>query len=106
MQGWGIGIVFLYIALGIFNWVTGLHWLAEFSLPMSLVAGLGLAIASLSPVALPSASTHASDDIATASDSDLPATDLDATPSQSSTQPSQQITEPSISFTIDKNVRP
>ena len=49
MQVWAIGIVCFYIALGLFNWVTGLHWLAEFSLPLSIMGGIGLAIASNLP---------------------------------------------------------
>ncbi|MEM7063741.1 MAG: hypothetical protein AAF572_11325 [Cyanobacteria bacterium P01_B01_bin.77] len=99
MQFWAMGVVCLYVGIGLFNWVTGLHWLAEFSLPMSILAGVGLAIASHSnSPGLPAASVS--------TDS------LDATASPAATSPSQTVKaskpapEPSISFTIHKNVRP
>ncbi|MBE9068212.1 hypothetical protein IQ260_16295 [Leptolyngbya cf. ectocarpi LEGE 11479] len=101
MQFWAVGVVCLYVGIGLFNWVTGLHWLAEFSLPMSILGGIGLAIASNAnsprlPAASPS--TDSLDD-ATPPDSAGP-------PPQTVKAASQSIPESSISFTIHKNVRP
>lgn len=95
MQFWAVSIVCLYVGVGLFNWVTGLHWLAEFSLPMSILGGVGLAIASNSnSPELPAASP--------------PTDSLDAAapPPQAVKAASKPAPEPSISFTIHKNVRP
>ncbi|MEM9484698.1 MAG: hypothetical protein AAGA83_13525 [Cyanobacteria bacterium P01_F01_bin.116] len=100
MQVWAIGIVCFYVALGLFNWVTGLHWLAEFSVPLSIVGGLGLAIASSSTAPMSPTNTDHPDE-KTAS---TPTADVSGTSHpHSETRPTP---EASISFTIDKNLRP
>lgn len=98
MQVWAIGIVCFYVALGVFNWVTGLHWLAEFSLPLSIAGGIGLAIASNSTTA------------ALPADSDPQKESPPSSPIAESTAEAAAETSPtqeaSISFTINKNLRP
>ncbi|MGD1853946.1 MAG: hypothetical protein ACFB2W_06800 [Leptolyngbyaceae cyanobacterium] len=94
MQFWAICIVCIYVGIGLFNWVSGLHWLAEFSLPLSVLGGLGLAIASSTSNA--PQSTDASNVITSPSPSE---TDKDVLPSRPAV-------DSSISFTINKNVRP
>lgn len=109
MKGWAIGIVFFYVALGVFNWVTGLHWLADFSLPLSIVGGIGLAIASNSPpptlpshpAPQPKTDTSSPDTSSPIADATANSTDTDTSPSD--TSPTK---ETSISFTINKTLRP
>ncbi len=105
MQFWAICIVCVYVGLGVFNWVTGLHWLAEFSLPLSVLGGVGLAIASNIP-ATPAAptSTEAATDVSTTTTPEASAEAIEAP--GISTAPATQPKAPSISFTIHKNRRP
>lgn len=102
MQGWALCVVCLYVGIGLFNWLTGLHWLAEFRLPMSVLAGLGLAIASTaSPTVMGSSQSNSvSADSAPLDSSETPPTETPVP------QSSDQQTESSISFTIHKDVRP
>ncbi|MEL6333481.1 MAG: hypothetical protein AAFU84_14670 [Cyanobacteria bacterium J06633_23] len=100
----------LYVGIALFNWVSGLHWLAEFSLPLSLLGGLGLAIAS-TPV---KPSTIAANSKSTASPSNVSASEKkpeksdspDIAPDPPASTRANQPAEPSISFTINKNARP
>lgn len=109
MHVWALCLVCLYVFLGVFNWLTGLHWLGEFSLPLSILAGLGLAIASNSApknsAAMPAAAnTHDMPENAAP-----PMEAQDTAAGQSSTaspSPGSTAPEPSISFTINKNARP
>ncbi|MEA5465752.1 hypothetical protein [Leptothoe sp. PORK10 BA2] len=98
-------MVCLYVSLGLFNWVTGLHWLGEFSLPLSIFAGLGLAIASNSPPATISAASTTRN---TPEASAPPTEPKDIIGGQSTPPASapKTVPEPSISFTIHKTVRP
>ncbi|MEO0432634.1 MAG: hypothetical protein AAF151_13150 [Cyanobacteria bacterium J06656_5] len=113
MRFWAMCFLGLYGGIALFNWVSGLHWLAEFSLPLSLVGGLGLAIAS-TPV---KSSTLIANLQSTASTSNVSASDASQQKPEKSDSPdmvsaphaSTQASppaEPSISFTIDKNARP
>ena len=99
MRAWATGIVCLYVCLVLFDWVTGLHWLADFSLPMAIVGGVGLAIASHPNQISDTATSHTLENTA-------------ATPEVEPAQPAQAVEQPaatpesSISFTINKSVRP
>lgn len=103
----------LYVGIALFNWVSGLHWLAEFSLPLSLLGGFGLAIASTpinpSTIAASSKSMASPSNVGASQDSEKKPEKSDspdiASAPHAPTQASQP-TEPSISFTINKNVRP
>lgn len=113
MQFWAVCIICLYVGIELFNWVTGLHWLADFSLPLSVVSGLSLAIASNSPTAAnkaPLETTQSSSDLTGLSTeiSDVEPSLAQSPPAQSPPpqKPPLNATEPSISFTIHKNVRP
>ncbi|NEZ60612.1 hypothetical protein [Adonisia turfae] len=106
MHFWAICIVCLYVGIELFNWVTGLHWLADFALPMSVLAGIGLAIASnTAPKLIQSASTTLAAD--TSNSTPLDAAEA-AQPTTATAPPAQPRTQaaPSISFTINKNIRP
>ncbi|MEO0395566.1 MAG: hypothetical protein AAF243_06195 [Cyanobacteria bacterium P01_A01_bin.137] len=103
----------LYVGIALFNWVSGLHWLAEFSLPLSLLGGFGLAIAS-TPV---KPSTITAKSKSTASTSNVSPSDAsekkpeksdspDIAPAPHASNQASQPAESSISFTINKNVRP
>ena len=99
MQFWAVCFVGLYVGVQLFNWVTGLHWLADFSLPLSILGGLGLAIAS-------APATHTNQSASATSDRmPAPQTDPQSEP-QPSEKPASPAPEASISFTIHKNVRP
>ena len=102
MQIWATGIVCLYVGITLLNWVTGLHWLAEFSLPMAIVGGVGLAIASHPTQSAPSTLDTAKDPIEATAAAQEPQPEDD----QPYPQSAKPATESSISFTINKNVRP
>ena len=116
MQFWAAGIVCIYVGIGLFNWVTGLHWLTEFSLPLSILAGVGLAIAStpLTTLSAPTDNTPLVEPLVeTQTTAASPHPDqntnqtpiVQTTPAPSSAKPTQP--DPSsISFTIHKNSRP
>ncbi len=97
MRGWSVCLVGLYVGLQLFNWVTGLHWLTDFSLPLSILGGLGLAIASTPSSAAIKATLDPSANATTPKASE--------TTAQAQT-PTAATPESSISFTIHKNVRP
>lgn len=100
MQAWATGIVCLYVCVVLFDWITGLHWLADFSLPMAIVGGVSLAIASH-----PTQTT--STDQTLEGPADAPKVELagpEQTPKQS--EPAKPAADSSISFTINKNARP
>ena len=101
MRAWAVSIVYIYVGIQLFNWVTGLHWLSEFTWPLTIVSGLGLAIASQP---LPSAPKVASpaDETSTPAPHE-PASTPAVTPPTGTVS---NASEPSISFTIRKNVRP
>ncbi|MEO0350428.1 MAG: hypothetical protein AAF282_10325 [Cyanobacteria bacterium P01_A01_bin.15] len=95
MRFGAVCIVCLFLGIELFNWVSGLHWLAEFSRPLAILGGLGLAIAS-HPTSIPS-SRQSSETLPEPSPS----------PSEPSPPPAADPPpEPTISFTIHKNVRP
>ncbi|MBT9310939.1 hypothetical protein [Leptothoe kymatousa] len=96
MRLWAAGIVYTYIGLQLFNWLTGLHLLSEFGLPLTIVSGLGLAIASQSDGSV------AKDDGAAESNSAVPGAAVDAMEAPAAPPANGD----SISFTIRKNVRP
>ena len=95
MRFGAVCIVCLFLGIELFNWVSGLHWLAEFSRPLAILGGLGLAIAS-----------HPTPDpLSHQSSEPLPKTNhapIETAPSPAVEPPP----EPTISFTIHKNVRP
>ncbi|NEQ50690.1 MAG: hypothetical protein F6K11_11235 [Leptolyngbya sp. SIO3F4] len=106
MRFWALGIIYGYIALTLFNWLTGSHWLAGFSLPLSILGGLGLAIASHTTTSL-LPSTHATSTPGNTSSQTETIEDISqgpTTPPSHSAAKSTQ--ESSISFTINKNIRP
>ncbi|MEM9979565.1 MAG: hypothetical protein AAF808_18210 [Cyanobacteria bacterium P01_D01_bin.2] len=95
MRFGAVCIVCLFIGIELFNWVSGLHWLAEFSRPLAILGGLGLAIAS----------HHTPDPVPHPIADPLPEPNL--SPSEPSPPPTADPPpEPTISFTIHKNVRP
>ncbi len=104
MQFLAICIVCFYVGLKLFNWVTGLHWLAEFSLSLSILGGVGLAIASNATPPAQSSSAESVTDV-TASTESEPLTKAIKTSAIPGPQATQQ-KNPSISFTIHKNRRP
>ncbi|MEM9980095.1 MAG: hypothetical protein AAF808_20925 [Cyanobacteria bacterium P01_D01_bin.2] len=93
MRFGAVCIVCLFIGIELFNWVSGFHWLAEFSRPLAILGGLGLAIAS-HPTPAP---------VSHQSSEPMP----DCSPSEPSPPPAVDLPpESTISFTIHKNVRP
>lgn len=100
MRPWAVGVVYMYVGVQLFNWVTGLYWLSELALPMTILAGLSLAIASQPSTLLPDAAPKIPD----------PKDQVAATPLSETGLPQPDTTEnsadASISFTIRKNVRP
>ncbi|MEM8611899.1 MAG: hypothetical protein AAGF93_07760 [Cyanobacteria bacterium P01_H01_bin.105] len=107
MRFWAVGVVCVYVGIGLFNWVTGLHWLAEFSLPLSILGGFGLAIASTTAIPPEPTSTAPSSEAISIAESNTESTPLDKETKTAPLPPNPTPSnEPSISFTINKNVRP
>lgn len=110
MRSGAIFVVFVYTVIGLFNWVTGLHWLADFSLPLSIAGGLGLAIASTSRTAAipstPISTKLETDDAMPSTSSDESENGDDISTTTAAPKASKPLTAPSISFTINKNIRP
>lgn len=99
MRLWAAGIVYTYIGLQLLNWVMGLHWLSEFALPITMLTGVSLAIASQpSP---PDTDPTTSD--AGVRTSPEPISDIGAAPISENTT---NTAESSISFTIRKDNYP
>ncbi|MEM1254861.1 MAG: hypothetical protein AAGI69_20695 [Cyanobacteria bacterium P01_H01_bin.21] len=93
------------------DWVAGQHWLADFSLPLSIFGGVSLAIASNPFLSNPSKNsapqnlTDDHDDSPQVKSAPKPSDPTNETPANPYPANSQQ-NFPSISFTINKNVRP
>ncbi|MEM6251873.1 MAG: hypothetical protein AAF821_03025 [Cyanobacteria bacterium P01_D01_bin.156] len=101
MRLWAATVVYTYIGIQVFTWVTGLPWCSEFSWPLAIMAGLSLAIASQpQPAKADTVSTSSEQQSDPPSSEDL-AADVEIAPPAI-----PDAAEPSISFTIRKNVRP
>ncbi|MGD1952287.1 MAG: hypothetical protein ACFB14_21955 [Leptolyngbyaceae cyanobacterium] len=104
MKVWSVCGLCLYLGLALLDWVTGQHWLADFSLPLSMFGGISLAIASntsKTPAPQNLANNHG-DSPQVAPEPSVPTNETPVNPHPANSQQNS----PSISFTINKNVRP
>ena len=109
MKVWSVCGFCVYLGLVLLDWVTGQQWLADFSLPLSMVGGISLAIASNTfasntpnnPAQQNLTNNHG-DSPQVAPEPSVPTNEIPVNPYPANSQHDP----PSISFTINKNVRP
>lgn len=108
MRLWAATIIYIYAGVQLFNWVTGLHWLSDFTWPMTIVAGFGLAIASQPATSMVNTSDPHPPSSAISELTDLTQELPTASKAMNEGGTGEGATDvaSSISFTIRKNVRP